>query len=244
MLGAPDVVANQLRRRVRVTLAQVGDELSVLGVGARQHLLRVGDQGDEIAHLRLDLGHLGDEVAGVGGGREADVEADVGAPVGVELGVGGHPLDPARRARRGRSRSARSAARIAEPTSIATRWSSTAQASSPSGSAASSRSASGGRSATKVPPVRPRTEFRWPDLDQGRDRLAQGRPRDPQLVGEPSLGRQLGAGGEQAGADRRPQPLDGLLEGGGRANRFEHRLDRTIALHRSTVTRSGGVPSR
>jgi hypothetical protein len=49
---------------------------------------------------------------------------------------------------------------MTEPTSIATRWSSTPRASRPSGS--SSASDSGGRSATKVPPLRPRSEVRCP----------------------------------------------------------------------------------
>ena len=242
VLGAADVGADQRRRRASASPARRWATSSRCWA-----LERVSTssgwamQRDQVAHLALDLGHLGDQARRAGGLGDADVEADVGAPVVLEVGRRRPSARPARRARRGRRGSARSAASIAEPTSIATRWSSTAQASPPSGS--SSRSASGGRSATKVPPVRPRTEFRWPGLDQGRQRLAQGRARDPQLLGELALGRQLAARGQQADADRRPEPLDRLLERGRRPHRLEHRLDGGIALHRPTVAPPRSVPS-
>ena len=85
-------------------------------------------------------------------------------------------------ARAGRGAPARRARRRGSPRRprSRTRWSSTAQASSPSGSL--SRSASGGRSATKVPPRAPAGRGQVAALDQRGQRLAQGRARDPQLA--------------------------------------------------------------
>ena len=73
------------RARVGVALAQQRDQLAMLVVGARQNLLGMRDPRDQLAHLTLHLGHLGDEVRRVGSLGDADVKANVGAPVILEL---------------------------------------------------------------------------------------------------------------------------------------------------------------
>ena len=121
----------------------------------------MGDVGDQVAHLPLDLGHGGHEPRGMGGLGETDVEAHVGPPVLLEgaggrlhpLGVlveaievgGGGPLGGQHRRARlhghpvieGRARPSPSST----PVPI---W------------------PIGGASATKVPPARPRNEMRCP----------------------------------------------------------------------------------
>ena len=72
--------------------------------------------------------------------------------------------------------------------------------------------ASGGASETNVPPLRPRSDMQVAGLHERRERLAQRRARDAELLGELALGRQPGAGLEQAEPDRRAEALDGLLE--------------------------------
>ena len=68
-------------------------------------------------------------------------------------------------------------------------------------------------------------------LHECRQRLTERRPRDPELVGQGALRRQLTARGQESSADRRAQSLDGLLERRRRANRGEHRLDGRIPVH-------------
>ena len=60
-------------------------------------------------------------------------------------------------------------------------------------------------------------------LAEGEQRLAQGRARDAQAAAELTLGRQAGAGGQQAELDRRAEAFNRLLERGLRADRREDR---------------------
>ena len=145
----------------RVALAQQPDQFAVLVVGAGQHLLGMGDQRDQPAHVALDLGHRRDQARRARCLGDADVEADIGAPVVLELIRGCHLLHqlveavevvggPARRrGSRRRSRSRPGSRAPPRPPRRGARL-------------PASRSAIGGRSATKVPPLRPRTETRWP----------------------------------------------------------------------------------
>jgi len=64
----------------------------MLLVGAGQHLLRVGYEGDQLAHLPLHLRHRADQPGRGSRLRNADVEADVGPPVVLEVGRAGHLL--------------------------------------------------------------------------------------------------------------------------------------------------------
>ena len=67
---------------------------AVLLVGAGEHLGRVRDQRDQVGHLRLHVGHRGDQARRAGRLGEADVEAQVGAAVLLEvLGLRRHRLD-------------------------------------------------------------------------------------------------------------------------------------------------------
>ena len=86
-------------------------------------------------------------------------------------------------------------------------------------------SAIGGASATNVPPRAAAQRDQVAALGQRRDRLAQRRARDAELVGELALGRQAVARPEQAEPDRRAQALDGLLERRRRLDRPEDRRD-------------------
>ena len=223
--------------RVGVALSQQRDELAVLVVRARQDLLGVGDLGDQVAHLPLDLGHLGDQVRRVRGLRDADVKADVRAAVLLEARRLRHPLDELRRARRNRRRSARSLARTTAPSSTATRWSRTARASRPSGSTSLSveRRALGDEGAAGAAADRAQVAR----LDQRRQRLAQRRARDPELLGErraraaacfPARGARPGSRCRAA----RPSPRTSV----GARTGCEHRFDRYVphAIYRNAAT--------
>ena len=93
MLGALDVVAHQPHRPRGVAAAKQPHQAPVLVVGAGEHLLGMGDQRDQVAHLALDLGHRRHQVGRAGGLGDADVKADVGAAVVLELGRIRHLLD-------------------------------------------------------------------------------------------------------------------------------------------------------
>ena len=216
---------------------QQHDQLAVLLVGEGEHLLGMGDERDQVAHLALDLGHLGDQLRRAGGLGDADVEADVGAPVLLEVGRARHPLDPRLERREvgglgalgGEDRRAdldRDPAIEDRPGVAAQRLLVTFV----------QRRARG----DEGPAGAPADRVQVTGLDQGGQGLTQGRSRDPQLPGELALRRQLCAGREQAGADRRAEPLDGFLERGRRPNRLEHRLGRGVALcHPPKVTPPG-----
>ena len=124
--------------------------------------------------------------------------------------------------------SARSAARITAPVSIATRSRGSPRRPRPAARRRlGQRRPLGDEGAPGPPPQRDQVAA----LDQGRDRLAQRRAGDPKLAGEVALGGQLGPRRKQSEADRGAEPLDGLLEGGRRANRLEDGLERGVALH-------------
>ena len=96
--------------------------------------------------------------------------------------------------------SARAAASGAAPVSSARRRSSTSRQ---SGRSVALRSAaSGGSVATKRPAAAAADRVQVAALDQRRDRLAQRRARDVELVGQLALGGQSRAGREDAEADR------------------------------------------
>ena len=80
----------------RVSAPQQLDQPPVLLVRVQQHLRRMGDYRDQVAHLTLHLGHLADQAGRSGGLGDADVKADVGAPVLLEparVRDLGHQLD-------------------------------------------------------------------------------------------------------------------------------------------------------
>ena len=116
--------------RPRVAAREQRDQLRVLGVGALEHLGRVGDVADQLAHRALDLGHRRHEPRRAGGLGEAEVEEHVGLPEDREVADLAHRLDLApeprevagarrarRRARRRRPRPRRGsrAARATRP---------------------------------------------------------------------------------------------------------------------------------
>ena len=83
-----------------------------------------------------------------------------------------------------------------------------------------------------------------PALGQRRQRLTQGRPRDAEHLAQLALRRQAFPGGQQAELDRGAQPVDGLLEGGLRADRGEHGLQRPGLGEDGGGRRVGGVGHR
>ena len=207
----------------------------MLGVGAGQHLLGMGDPRDQVAHLALDLGHLGDQPRRAGGLGERRCESGCRrAGTSSKSGRRRPSARPARRARRGRRSSARSAASIAEPTSIATRWSSTAQASRPSGSPRARRAAAGRRR-------RCRPSARGP-TSGGPTGPASSAPGAGSSARSAAPRRARRSGGSLLPGARRPtriavpEPLDRLLERGRRPDRLKHRLDGGIALHGPNLT--------
>ena len=93
VLGPLDVLAHQADRGAGLAAAQQAYEPAVLSVRAREHLLRVGDPGDQLAHVPLHLGHGRHEPGRMGGLRYPDVEAHVRAAVLLEAVGGRHALD-------------------------------------------------------------------------------------------------------------------------------------------------------
>jgi hypothetical protein len=69
-----------------------------------------------------------------------------------------------------------------------------------------------------------------PALHQRGERLAQGRARDAQPLGQVALGREAAGGLEQPEANGRSEPLHRLLEGGGRLHGLEDSLQRRAVL--------------
>ena len=98
---------------------------AVLRVRVGEHLVRMGDQRDQVAHRALDLGHLGHEPRRAGGLGERRCGSGC-RRAGTPRSRRPPPSSrPARRAGRSRRASARSQARIVAPVSIATRCSRT-----------------------------------------------------------------------------------------------------------------------
>ena len=91
-------------RLARVAAADRGQQPGVLGVGVGQHLGRVGDVGDEVAHRALRLGDQGRQARAARRLGQPDVEARVGLAVGGEVVQRGRPSRP--RARRAAASSA------------------------------------------------------------------------------------------------------------------------------------------
>ncbi len=103
-------------------------------------------------------------------------------------------------------------------------------------------SAGGSGSDDERPAAAPARRVQVPALAQRDERLAQRRARDPELRAQLALGRQARAGRQQPELDRRAQPLDRLLERGLRADRREHRVERSVATPESAAHRRGSQP--
>ncbi len=219
-----------------VALLQQPHQPPVLRIGVGEHLLRVGDQGDQRAHLPLHLGHRGDQPRRVGRLGHADVKADVGAAVIGEVPGRGHPLHVR-----------------AEPSQIPLARALARQDHGPRLDSnalvehlpclGTERLAGGflgqGRVVGHEGPATASTPGgQVAALDEGGQRLPQGGAGDLELVGQVTLGRQARAGRQQPDADRGPQALDGLLECGRRLHRIEHGLGGRGALHRPKVPRA------
>ena len=133
----------------------------MLRVGPRQHLRRVRDVADQVGHRALGLGHRRHQRGGAGGLGQPDVEAHVGAPVGgevVERGghLGDQRVEPLDRLRLGALGGQHRDAELDREPHVA--------AVAPVGEhLGARRAAAPARSATNVPPPRPRTACRWPD---------------------------------------------------------------------------------
>jgi hypothetical protein len=84
VLGAVHVLAHEPHGAAHVAPPEQRHQAAVLIVRARENLLRVGDPGDQVAHLALHLRHRGHQARRVRRLRDADVEAHVGATVVVE----------------------------------------------------------------------------------------------------------------------------------------------------------------
>jgi hypothetical protein len=88
------VLAHLPHRLRSVALAQGLAQAAVLLVGAGEHLGRVGDQRDQVTHLRLRVGHRAQQARRLRRLGETEVEADVGAAVLLEvLHLPGHLPD-------------------------------------------------------------------------------------------------------------------------------------------------------
>ena len=220
---------------VGVAAAQQARPARVLGVGAGQHLLGVGDQRDQVAHLPLDLGHLGDQARRVRGLGDADVEADVGAPVLLEVRPARPSARPARRARRARARCGALGGQdrradldrdpVVEHRPGVARRAARRRARRAAGARRRRcrRCARGPRSGG---PLWTSVVSAWRRVEREiRSSSASSRS-----------GGSLLPGASSPMPDRGPEPLDRLLERGRRPHRLEHRLDGGVALHPTTVT--------
>ena len=146
--------------------------------------------------------------AGLG---DRHVEADVRAAVVVEVRRGGHAVHALAHEREvvlgWRDR------RPAWPCRPRWRRAGRAPRASPRGPGRRGLpSASGGSWTTKVPAAAAAHRRQVPGLHERGDGLAQGRARDPELLGQLALGRQPDPRPEDAQTDRRAEALDGLLE--------------------------------
>jgi hypothetical protein len=205
-----------------VAAAQERDQAPVLLVRADQHLLRMRDARDQVAHLPLHLGHGGHDPGRMGGLGHADVEADVGAPVLVERAGDVHPVG-----------------QLEQPVEVLV----TGPLRGEHGGAGLNGDAIVEHRAGLLPehlglhvlperrPVRDEgaagaaaQRHQVTALHERRERLTQGGAGDAQLVGQVAFRRQAAARHQQAEPDRGAEPLHGLFEGRGRMDRLEYGL--------------------
>ena len=204
-----------------------------------QHLVRVRDSLDQIAHLALDLGHRDHEPGRVAGLRKPDVETHVGAPVDLEaraLGEGhvlGEPVQAVEIILLGALRRQHGGAGLHHhpvvqhgARLVAQRWI--------DGSAAERRLLVH-EGAARAPAQRDEV----PALHERGDGLSQGRARDAQLLRQLAFRWQPRARREQAEADGCAEPLHRFLEGGGRLHRLEDRVERRAAPGRGRLRHHG-----
>ena len=205
----------------------------VLLVGAGEDLRRMGDQRDQVAHLRLHVGHRAQQPRRLRRLDDADMEADVGAAVLLEvLELVVHLRDqlveavellraPPLRRQQHRPGLDRDPVVEHRPGALVERLV----------VGFGQRRPLGDEGAAGPPALRDQVAA----LDQRGQRLPQGRAGDPQLLRQLPLRRQLRPRGQQSGADRATQALNRLLERARRLHRHEHRLKRRVALHATTV---------
>ena len=205
------------RRRISI------DDAAVLGVGAHQDLVRVGDAPDQLAHLALHLGHRGHEPRRVRGLRHADVEAHVGTPVLLPRRPLRHPggagLEPGEVVLVGALDGEHRGARLHGHARVEDRARGLAER------VLDAALRERGLVGHEGPAGAPAQSHEVSALDERGQRVAQGGAGDPQPAGELALGRQLAAGRQQAQADRGAEAPDRLLEGRGRLHRLEDGLE-------------------
>ena len=170
------------------------------------------------------------------------MEADVGAAVGVEVRRGGHEDD-----------------RLAQPGEVGggralgrqDRGARLERAAQPERRPEVVRQRVAGRAGGQGrlghhegPAAAAADGLQVPALDERRDRLAQGRAGDAELLGQLALGRQPRARAEDAEPDRRAQPLDGLLERRRRLHGLEDRGDRGAGTLTHGRTLPAGPPAQ
>ena len=191
MCSVPSVWS-RISRTARGTSRRVSrrDQPAVLRVAAAEHLLGVGDPGQQVAHVALGLGHGGDQPRRARGLRDADVEARVQPAVLGEVLGRRHPLDRvvqpldvvglcAFAGQDDGARSRRPRAPRAPPTP-------------PRRAAAVPPCAtSGGPQRRRRAAAAPAVGHEMAALHERGQCLAQGGARDPQLVGQVTLGREL-----------------------------------------------------
>ena len=239
MCSVPSMCSRIIRTARRRRRGAAHDQAAVLVVGAGQDLGRVGDQRDQVAHLTLHVGHRAEQPRRPGGLGDADVEADVGAAVLLEV-LGARHLSPApragRAARRPCARPRASPPGLDRDPVVEHRPGALVER-------LAGPPASGGCSATKVPPFGPaarpggRSGPGWSAPGAG----SSGRSA---VCGQLPLRRQLAARGQQPEPDRGPQPLDRLLEGARRPHRHEHSLQCGVPSSLTACLSSRSHPNR
>ena len=187
-------------------------------VGGREHLGRVGDVVDQRAHRALGLGHRRHERRRCPSSRRG--RRGSARPRGGRRGSPRAGPASRRRARRAaRARRARRAGRPAPRPRARWRAGCRRPRASPRAPRATAARSGGARSATNVPPRRPRTACRWPLWTSAVSAWRSVEREMPELRAQVALGGQPRARLEQAEPDRRAEALERLLERRLRADR-------------------------
>ena len=242
VLRALQVLGHDPHGHVPSRLHTAVEHPRVLLVGPGEQPRRVRDVRDQVAHLALGLGHRGDHERGSRSPRRAR-RASARRPAGRRRSP------PARRPSRRRARRAARAPR-APPLGGEHRDGELDREALVAGVAPAARAAR--RSARRrAAACRPRTCRRCgrarrevAALHERGERLAQRRARDAELAAQLALGREPRAGLEQAELDRRPEPLERLLERGLRPDGGEQRLASTLRPSFTTARTPARAPSR
>ena len=225
-----------------------GHQPPVLLVGGAEDLGRMGDVRDQQDHLSLGFGHRRNQPRAAGSLGEPDVETRVGLAVAGEVLEHrfdrvddlGERLD--RRRRRALGGEHRDPDLDRHP--LIARVAPSAQ------HLERRRLRRRERLGDERPAAAPPHRAQIAALPERDERLAQGRPRNPELLAQLALRRQSRPGRQQPETDRRPQPLDRLLERGHRPDWREHRVERRRRLewrHRAWLTDArtpAAAPSR